>query len=147
MSIIKGRVTARRNDNFVLFLIGMRINNFWKIHKWLPIFFQMPKMIKELESDKSLGYLNGEAWFGRNIIFVQYWKSFNHLEKFARSKDYSHFPAWQKFLKKVGPSGDVGIWHETYEIKTINRNIIHEVFRFDGTFEWPIHLKTFKERL
>ena len=117
MSIIKGRVTARRNDNFVLFLIGMRINNFWKIHKWLPIFFQMPKMNKELESDKSLGYLNGEAWFGRNIIFVQYWKSFNHLEKFARSKDYSHFPAWQKFLKKVGPSGDVGIWHETYEIK------------------------------
>lgn len=37
--------------------------------------------------------------------------------------------------------------NETYEIKTINRNIIHEVFRFDGTFEWPIHLKTFKERL
>ena len=29
----------------------------------------------------------------------------------------SHLPEWQKFLKKVGTNGDVGIWHETYIIK------------------------------
>ena len=52
-----------------------------------------------------------------NIIFVQYWESFDHLEKFARSKDHSHLPAWQRFLKNVGTNGDVGIWHETYEVK------------------------------
>ena len=73
--------------------------------------------IKELEADKTLGYLGGEGWLGRNIIFVQYWESFDHLEKFARSKDHSHLPAWQRFLKNVGINGDVGIWHETYEVK------------------------------
>ena len=117
MHVIKDRVTATRDEPFCLFLIGMRINNFWKIHKWLPIFFQMPKMMKELENDKSLGYLGGESWFGRNIISVQYWESFEHLENFAKSRDHSHLPAWQKFLKNVGVNGDVGIWHETYEIK------------------------------
>jgi hypothetical protein len=88
MSIIKDRVTATRDDSFCLFLIGMRINKFWKIHKWLPIFFQMPKMMKELESDKSLGYLGGESWFGRNIISVQYWESFEHLELLKLSKEH-----------------------------------------------------------
>ena len=75
------------------------------------------EMMKELENDKSLGYLGGESWFGRNIISVQYWESFEHLENFAKSRDHSHLPAWQKFLKNVGVKGDVGIWHETYEIK------------------------------
>ena len=117
MGVIKDRVTATRDENFVLFLIGMRINNFWKVHKWLPVFFSMPKLIKELEADKTLGYLGGEGWLGRNIIFVQYWESFDHLEKFARSRDHSHLPAWQRFLKNVGTNGDVGIWHETYEVK------------------------------
>jgi Monooxygenase af470-like len=45
---------------------------------------------------------------------VQYWRSFDHLERFARSQDASHWPAWVAFNKRVGSSGDVGIWHETY---------------------------------
>lgn len=116
MEIIKDRVTAVKEEDFYLFLIGMRINKLWKFHKWVPVFFQMAKMLSELERDKSIGCLGGNYWFGRNIICIQYWKSFEHLENFAKSRDCFHLSAWQKFLKRVGTNGDVGIWHETYQV-------------------------------
>ena len=116
-NVINDRVSARKDEGFVVFLIGMRINNFWKIYKWFPIFISFPKMVSELIKNQSLGYLGGETWFGRNIISIQYWESFKKLEHFARAKDLTHLPEWQKFLKKVGTNGDVGIWHETYIIK------------------------------
>jgi len=31
------RLTAQFDEAFVVFLIGMRINRPWKIHKWLPV--------------------------------------------------------------------------------------------------------------
>jgi hypothetical protein len=34
--IISGRVTGRIEGDFVVFLIGIRINKPWKPHKWLP---------------------------------------------------------------------------------------------------------------
>ena len=46
------------------------------------------------------------------------WRSFEHLESYARSKGSLHLPAWRDFNKAVGNSrGDVGIWHETYLVK------------------------------
>lgn len=44
---------------------------------------------------------------------VQYWRSFEHLERFARNPELAHLPAWKRFNRAVGGSGDVGIWHET----------------------------------
>ena len=41
---------AKMEGDFVVFLIGMRINKFWQIHKWFPVAMAMPKMIKELYS-------------------------------------------------------------------------------------------------
>jgi hypothetical protein len=54
--------------------------------------------------------------FGIPVI-IKYWRSFEHLEAYARSTDMSHWPAWVAFYKRVGRSrGDVGIWHETYRV-------------------------------
>jgi hypothetical protein len=47
--IVARRVTANIEGDFVVFLIGMRINKLWKLHKWLPGFLAMPRMIRELE--------------------------------------------------------------------------------------------------
>ena len=48
----------------------------------------------------------------------RYWRSFEHLEAYARSQDHTHLPAWVEFHKRVGASsGDVGIWHETYLVR------------------------------
>ena len=75
----------------------------------------MPKMIKELEADPSSGFLGHNGIMGNAI--VQYWKSFDHLEAYARNKDKAHWPAWTDFNRRMKDNlGDVGIWHETYLI-------------------------------
>ena len=110
--IIPRRITAQMEGDFVVFLIGMRINKPWKIHKWLPVFLAMPKMIKELQARPESGFL-GHIMSPR--VIVQYWRSFDHLEAYARDGDQLHWPAWKDFNKRVGGArGDVGIWHETY---------------------------------
>lgn len=115
--IIKQRMTADVDGEFVVFLIGMRVNRLWKIHKWFPLVMAMPKMIRELYTNPDLGLLGHEQWFGRTTIMVQYWKSFEHLESYAKSRDANHLPAWTEFNKQVGSNGDVGIWHETFVAK------------------------------
>jgi len=110
------RMTAEIEGDFVVFLIGMRINKPWKIHKWWPVFAAMRPMIKELEGRPDSGFLG--HIFGFTAI-VQYWRSFEHLEAYARSQDQKHWPAWVDFNKRVGGSrGDVGIWHETYRVRS-----------------------------
>jgi hypothetical protein len=114
--IIPQRMTARMDTEFCVFLIGMRINRLLKIHKWFPVFLAMPRMLRELESHKDLGYLGGHFWIGRTIISLQYWRSAALLMDYATSKNHQHLPAWTAFTRSIGNSGDVGIWHETYVI-------------------------------
>ncbi len=114
VDIIKERMTAEVEGEFVVFLIGMRINSFWKIHKWLPVALAMPKMVNELYKNPDMGLLSHEQWSGRTTIMVQYWKSFEHLETYAKNKNSNHLPAWKEFNNNIGSNGDVGIWHETY---------------------------------
>jgi hypothetical protein len=116
-SIIDRRVTAQIEGDFVVFLIGMRINKLWKPHKWLPSLGAMPKMLKELEAAApEYGFL-GSMNLGM-LSLVQYWRSFDHLEAYARARDKQHWPAWVEFNRRMKDSrGDVGIWHETYLIR------------------------------
>ena len=49
---------------------------------------------------------------------VQYWRSFDHLERYARARDALHWPAWADFNRRMKETrGDVGIWHETYKVR------------------------------
>jgi Domain of unknown function (DUF4188) len=114
--IIDRRVTAVIEGDFVVFLIGMRINKLWKPWQWLPVFVAMPRMVRELERSPESGFLGATNYMAspRRPMLVQFWRSFEHLERYARSKDASHWPAWVAFNKRIGSSGDVGIWHETY---------------------------------
>jgi Monooxygenase af470-like len=114
--VIPKRVTAAIEGDFVVFLIGMRINKLWKVWKWLPTFVAMPRMLRELEQKADSGFLGANQYFGspRRPMLVQYWRSFEHLETYARNRDAAHWPAWVAFNKRVGSNGDVGICHETY---------------------------------
>jgi len=118
---IEQKVTAERDDAFVVFHIGLRINTFWKIHRWLPIFLVAPRMVRELRSDSESGLLGSRTVLGpgiRNVGFVQYWDSFESLREYARDSDRLHFPAWQEYYED-GTKDDaaVGIWHETYLVE------------------------------
>jgi hypothetical protein len=112
--IRRERLTATVEGDFVVFLIGMRINQPLKLHKWLPVAGAMPRMIKELRQQPELGLLHAEMWFSRTIILVQYWRSMEQLLAYAKDRQAQHLPAWQAFNKAVGTDGSVGIWHETY---------------------------------
>lgn len=79
---IEQKVAAERDEEFVVFHIGLRINAFWKIHRWLPIFLLAPRMVRELISNPKSGLLGSRTVVGpgiRNIGFIQYWDSFEAL--------------------------------------------------------------------
>ena len=116
--IIAKRVCAEIEGDFVVFLIGMRINRPWKFWKWAPVAAAMPRMLIELARQPDLGLLHARSMFGfPDIVVTQYWRSFDHLEAYAKSREAAHLPAWQAFNKAIGSNGDVGIWHETYLIE------------------------------
>ena len=59
-----------------------------------------------------LGHVSGPK------MTVQYWRSFDLLEAYAKAKDSVHLPALKAFNRSIGRSrGDVGIWHETYLVR------------------------------
>jgi Domain of unknown function (DUF4188) len=76
----------------------------------------MPRMIKELEkASPEVGFL-GHTELGL-LNMVQYWRSFDHLERYAKARDAQHWPAWVDFNRRMKETrGDVGIWHETYRV-------------------------------
>jgi hypothetical protein len=113
--IYSARMAAEIEGDFVVFIIGLRINKPWKLHKWIPVFRAMPRMLKELGRQPESGFLGS---ISGGLLLVQYWRSFEHLEAYARSHDHLHWPAWIAFNKRMRKSrGDVGIWHETYLVK------------------------------
>lgn len=113
--IHRERMTATLEGDFVVFLIGMRINKPWLVHKWLPVARAMPRMLKELSAQPDLGFMHAEMWFSRTIVLVQYWRSMAQLLAYAKNKEAEHLPAWRAFNQAVGTDGSVGIWHETYQ--------------------------------
>ena len=116
--MIEKRVCAEVDGGFVVFLIGARINRPWKVWKWWPVATAMPRMLAELARQPELGLLHARNMFSfPDAMVVQYWKSFEALEAYAKARDKAHLPAWQAFNKAVGSNGDVGIWHETYIVE------------------------------
>jgi hypothetical protein len=112
-----GRFTAEMDGEFVVFLIGMRFNKLWKVHRWMAVFTAMPKMLAELERHPDKGLLATRLQIsGRTLCLVQYWRSFEQLQAFARNTDDPHLPAWRRYNARIGTGGDVGVFHETYKI-------------------------------
>jgi len=114
--INRERLTAKLEGDFVVFLIGMRINQPLKLHKWLPVAAAMPRMLKELQQQPERGLLHAELWFSRTILVLQYWRSMEQLLAYAKDKEAEHLPAWRAFNRAIGTDGSVGIWHETYAV-------------------------------
>ncbi len=74
MEVQRGRYTADIDGDFVVFLIGMRLNHPLRIRKWWPVAMAMPRMLKVLSQHPELGCLGFQQWFGRTTLLVQYWR-------------------------------------------------------------------------
>lgn len=117
--VIAGRYTAQTDEPFVVFLIGMRVNKLLAVRKWLPTAAAMGPMLRTLYARPEKGFLGGRTMLSwRGITMMQYWRSFEDLERFARDTNDPHMPAWRRFNRAVGyKDGAVGIWHESYLVE------------------------------
>lgn len=111
-------------EDIVVFTIGMRINKWWAIHKWFPVFKAMPPMIRELYMNKDLGCLSMEHFYSlRTTLLLQYWRSEEDLMAYAKGQ--KHLKAWNEFNKKIGNNDAVGIYHETFLVKQGNYESVY----------------------
>ena len=113
---ITGRQRARIDGDFVVFLIGARPQLTHPIRTFGDLGGRrgMQHMLKHLMKDPEKGLLGFEMGFP---TIVQYWRSFDHLEAFARDETDPHSVAWRNYWKRVGQDSRSGIWHETYLVR------------------------------
>jgi hypothetical protein len=117
MGVRSGRWTADLDDDVVVFLIGMHVNRWRDVRAWWPVTRAMPRMLRELAEHPELGLLHASpGWFLGGPSVVQYWRSFEHLEAYARAPESAHLPAWREFNRALRASTAVGVFHETYRI-------------------------------
>ncbi|UQA97750.1 DUF4188 domain-containing protein [Streptomyces halobius] len=112
-------MTADAEGDVVVFLIGMRVNNWWAVRSWVPVFTAMPRMIRELSRDRSIGMLGTRLLMGfpRHFTVVQYWESTEKLLAYASDQSGEHRPAWAAYNRRLRAGrGRVGFWHETYAV-------------------------------
>ena len=111
------RMTAEVDGDFVVFLIGARPNN--KLHLLRSIIDLggrrgMKHMLDYLVAHPEKGLLAYEMVVP---TIVQYWRSFEQLEAFAKDATDPHLDVWRKYWRRVGKSDRTGIWHETYLVR------------------------------
>ncbi|ANH95613.1 hypothetical protein A8713_22630 [Streptomyces sp. SAT1] len=112
-------MTAEGEDEVVVFLIGMRINDFSAVRSWWPVARAMRPMLQELREDRAAGLLGSKTMMGgpREIYLVQYWESKEKLLAYAAAPDRNHHPAWAAFNRRLREgNGKVGFWHETFVV-------------------------------
>lgn len=114
---VQGRRLAEIDGDFVVFLIGTRPQLRHPIRSFRDVggFRGMPHMLNYLSKHPEKGLLSFEM--PAPFFIVQYWRSFDHLEAFARDESDPHAAAWRKYWKRVGKENRSGIWHETYLVR------------------------------
>jgi hypothetical protein len=117
-TIVPDRMTADHSGDIVVFVIGMRVNNWLAPQKWLPVFQAMGGMLGELYGDPASGFLGAETlWKSpRQPVLIQYWASFDALDAYAHAAERAHRPAWTRFNRAARGNRAVGIFHETYVV-------------------------------
>lgn len=112
------RMTHHHDGELVVFLIGMRINRWWRPDLWMPVFRAMPPMLAELAKDPDSGMLGYRLLLGEGgPMLVMYWDSHEKLYAYASQTDAEHRPAWTSFNRRARRApGAVGIWHETFQV-------------------------------
>ena len=113
---VQGRHAAEIEGDFVVFLIGARFEPRHPLRTFADLGGRrgMRHMLDYLTKHPERGLLAYEM--GLPTI-VQYWRSFEHLEAFAKNTDDPHLAAWRNYWRRVGKDNRSGIWHETFLVR------------------------------
>jgi hypothetical protein len=116
-AVNQGRRSARIEGDFVVFLIGAKLEKRHPIRSLRDLggMRGMPYMLKYLSQHPEKGLL-GYDTYGLTMN-VQYWRSFEDLERFARDETDPHLEVWRRYWKRVGRDPRSGIWHETFLVR------------------------------
>lgn len=124
--VFPGRYTASIDgENVTVFLIGMRANRWWRIPRVMRVANRMAPMLRYLSTHEDAGLLSFESWFGRTTVIVSYWRSPEHLQRFAADRDAPHLGPWREFQRAFSGTGDVGVWHETYQVPAADAEVVY----------------------
>lgn len=99
-----------------MFLIGAEV--------WDPetggaaseLLMAMIDMLAELETDPTKGLLGYQVFGALGGVIVQYWRSFEALEAYAKNPDAKHAPVWRAWNRLAEGENTGGIWHETFQV-------------------------------
>lgn len=154
--VFSGRFTAEVEGDFVVFLIGARVNTFKGLRRFGWIGQSMNKMMDILNTNPQKGYLGGESFFRLwplTVCTVTYWRSFEDLDAFAFRRDDPHVDPARRFNQEIGADGSMGIWHETYLVRAGEYEVIYGNMPLFGlakaTRHVPVgrHTNTARQRL
>ena len=116
--VAPGRFTAQHDEPFVVYLLGMRINRLFAFSKWLSVARAIRPMMRTLSENPEKGYLGGRYfYYWREAGMIQYWRSYEDMERFARDPEDPHPGPWRRFNETVSADGSVGIWHEAFLVE------------------------------
>lgn len=119
--VIRGRMAAEIEGDFVIYINGFRLNKLRAFPRWFRAGRKIGVMFDELADDPDSGFLGYQpALQGlRGGGSIQYWRSLEDLQRFAHDPNDMHVPAW-KWVNENIRNGEVGFWAEIYLIKDGN---------------------------
>ncbi len=133
MEINKGRWTVQIDGDFVVFLIGADLRDPENAGQAGELLMAMIDMLGELEQDPSKGLLGYQVFGAVGGVIVQYWRSFEALESYAKNPDAKHAPVWRAWNRLAKEQiASAGIWHETFEVKAGSYEAIYENMPLTG---------------
>lgn len=113
------RMLADIEGEFLVFVVELRIHQWWRFGKWYPTVIDMGRMLTELMQKPEFGLLHFEYWFAfRRQLFLMYWRSYEHMHDWVLDKDATHIAGWKKLNQLMKDHPNVlGFWHESYVIQ------------------------------
>ncbi len=133
MDINPGRWTAEIDGDFVVFLIGADLRDPEQTGPAGELLMAMIDMLGELEQDPSKGLLGYHVFGAVGGVIVQYWRSFDALEAYARNPDAKHAPVWRAWNRLAeGELSAAGIWHETYQVSAGRYEAVYQNMPLTG---------------
>lgn len=111
-----GRHAADLEGDFVLFIIGLRLNQPWQLRRFAQVNWWTYTTVKQARARADLGLMHVNHGYLKGVgpFVLQFWRSWEQLEAYSHDKELLHVPSWAKYNREVRPGASVGVWHETY---------------------------------